>query len=117
MDVREKMWLTADRSRVVKDGDPEAKFLYATPGMNLQPHEADRFGIVDGTVPSSEAQAKAAQGEKVEGKAVDKDEVEDKAVEQSDVENKSVEASMARRPTRRRKSGSGLTITRLEDKE
>ncbi len=41
-----KLWLTADRLRVVPDGDPEAAFLFCVPGRAIPLEEAERFGLI-----------------------------------------------------------------------
>jgi hypothetical protein len=45
-EVDERLWLTADRERVVRDGDPEAAFLFATPGKRISAEDAKRYGLV-----------------------------------------------------------------------
>ena len=40
-----RLWLTADRARVVEDGDPAAAFLFAAPGTEILPQEAERLGL------------------------------------------------------------------------
>lgn len=44
--VGEKLWLTADREHVVKDGDPEAAFLLVPAGGSLLRSEAEQYGLV-----------------------------------------------------------------------
>lgn len=43
--VERRLWLTADRTRVVEDGNPAARYLYATPGMVIPYAEAERYGL------------------------------------------------------------------------
>lgn len=45
MELDRKLWLTADRSKVVEDGDPEAAFLYGTAGTEVSADEAKRLGV------------------------------------------------------------------------
>jgi len=40
-----RLWLTAERDRVVEDGDPEAAFLLGAPGQILSDAEAQRYGL------------------------------------------------------------------------
>lgn len=40
-----KLWLTADKARVVEDGHPDAAFLLATPGYTIPIDEAARLGL------------------------------------------------------------------------
>ena len=42
----ERLWLTADRERVVKEDDPEAAFLFATPSDRVSVEDAERYGLV-----------------------------------------------------------------------
>lgn len=40
-----RLWLTADRERVVEDGDPAAAFLLASPGKELDEATVKRYGL------------------------------------------------------------------------
>jgi hypothetical protein len=44
--VSQRLWLTADRDRVVADGDPEAAFLLVVAGGELDRSEAEWLGLV-----------------------------------------------------------------------
>jgi predicted flap endonuclease-1-like 5' DNA nuclease len=48
MIARERLLLTADKSRLVRDGDPEGKTLYCTPGTEIPDSAVKLFGLVDG---------------------------------------------------------------------
>lgn len=41
-----RLWLTADRTRVVEDGDPRAAFQLASPGHLIPDQEAQRLGLL-----------------------------------------------------------------------
>lgn len=41
----ERIWLTADRERVVPDGSAEAAFLLANEGSEIPAAEAERLGL------------------------------------------------------------------------
>lgn len=43
-----KLWLTADKSRVVEDGDADAAILFATPGWVIPEREAQYYGLLEG---------------------------------------------------------------------
>lgn len=59
IEVQEPLWLNADRSKVLAEGDPEAAFLLATPGKRLSIEEAERYGLLKARKPaSSEEKAK-----------------------------------------------------------
>lgn len=45
--AQERLWLTADRNHVVKEGDPAAAFLLAVPGHTIPRAEAERLGLVE----------------------------------------------------------------------
>lgn len=47
--VDERLYTTEDGSRVVKEGDPEARHLYATPGSEVPLKEAEKYGLVKDT--------------------------------------------------------------------
>lgn len=55
-----RLWLTADRGRLVPDGHPEAAFLFCTVGTAVPAEEARRFGLMD------EAKAAAPPDNKAE---------------------------------------------------
>lgn len=46
-EVTERLWLTADRTRVVKDGDAQAAYLLAAPGRQITREDAERYGLVE----------------------------------------------------------------------
>ena len=50
-----RMFLTADRSRVVGEGDPDAASLYASPGTKLPDSAIEQFGLVGGELPVKQA--------------------------------------------------------------
>ncbi len=45
MTADRRLWLTADGSRVVEDGDPEAASLFAAPGRPISADDVERFGL------------------------------------------------------------------------
>ena len=52
----ERLWLTADRTRVVPDGHPEARFQLVAPGHSIPMTQARELGLVKPTsaVPQGE---------------------------------------------------------------
>lgn len=40
-----RLWLTADKARVVEDGDPAAAFLLASPGTEIPAGEVERLKL------------------------------------------------------------------------
>lgn len=40
-----RLYLTADRSEVVEDGDVRAAFLFTTPGKEISDADVKRFGL------------------------------------------------------------------------
>jgi len=94
MEAKERMWLTQDRSRLVKEGHPEAAILYATPGTEIPASAVEMFGLKGGRLAKSRAgsQDKAAEPD------------EDKAAEP--------EGDKAAEPEGDKPSGGGLTVTR-----
>ena len=51
-----RLYLTADRERVVEEGDPDAAFLFVTPGKEVSDADAERYGLK----PKAKAEAKQA---------------------------------------------------------
>jgi len=47
----ERLWLTADRKRVVKDGDPLAANLLTVAGREIPAHLVERFNLDDRGLP------------------------------------------------------------------
>ena len=47
VEVREKLWLTADKDRAVPDGHPDAAFLLVPAGGQIERFEAERLGLLD----------------------------------------------------------------------
>ena len=45
MRLDRRLWLTADRDRVVEEGDPDAAFLLGTAGKEIPDAEAERLGL------------------------------------------------------------------------
>lgn len=41
-----RLWLTADRDRLVEQWDPDAAFLFCIPGQIIAQADAIRFGLV-----------------------------------------------------------------------
>ena len=65
----ERLWLTGDKTEVVKDGDPKAATLYASVGTRIPEEAAIRFGLVkDG----KEKKMKSKSGEKAAKQAPNK---------------------------------------------
>jgi hypothetical protein len=58
--VDRRLWLTADRERVVEDGDPEAAFLLAALGQTISESDAERYGLV----PKAKTKASAKSDKK-----------------------------------------------------
>ena len=65
----ERLWLTGDKTEVVKDGDPKAATLYASPGTRIPEEAAVRFGLVKG---EKEKEMKSKSGEKATEQAPNK---------------------------------------------
>lgn len=42
--VDRRLWLTADKDKLVEDGDPKAAFLWANEGLEVTDEEANRVG-------------------------------------------------------------------------
>lgn len=51
----ERLYLTADRDRVVREGDPEAAFLLAGVGGELSAETAERYGLKQASAPTDKA--------------------------------------------------------------
>jgi len=54
MIAKERLYLTADKSKLVRTGERGAATLYCTPGTQIPDSAAERFGLVDGALPDGE---------------------------------------------------------------
>lgn len=54
--ANERLYLTADRDRVVAAGDPDAAVLFATPGKRIPRVEAERLGLLEVDVPAADTE-------------------------------------------------------------
>lgn len=64
-----RLWLTADRNRVVEDGDAEAAFLLAgAPGVEVPDDVAERYGLKG--QPKAEPEETETQTPQLEDKAL-----------------------------------------------
>lgn len=50
MIAAERLYLTADKGRLVREGDPAGAFLYCAAGDEIPPSAVERFKLVDGTI-------------------------------------------------------------------
>ncbi|SCW61726.1 hypothetical protein SAMN02927924_01690 [Sphingobium faniae] len=57
MFAKQRLYLTADRSALVAEGNAAAAFLYAAPGDEIPESAARRFGLVDGELSGDMAPA------------------------------------------------------------
>ena len=69
--AQERLYLTADRNRVVREGDKAAAFLYAAPGDEIPDSAVQRFGLVGGRLP--DGKGKPATEDKERKPAGDKE--------------------------------------------
>lgn len=44
--VTEHLYLTEDKTRVVKEGDPASRWLWASPGQEVTRADAQRLGVI-----------------------------------------------------------------------
>ncbi len=55
MECKQRLYLTADKAKLVAEGDKEAATLYASPGDEIPEKAAELFGLVDGALPGRKA--------------------------------------------------------------
>lgn len=65
----EKLWLTEDRNKVVKDGDPAAAFLLVPKGGQLTDADAEKYGLTAPKVETPVPDAGKANPAPAENKA------------------------------------------------
>ena len=71
MIAKERLYLTADKTKVVAEDDKRAAFLYAAVGDEIPESAAKQFGLVDGGLPGK-GKAKEPAGGKDETGGGDK---------------------------------------------
>jgi hypothetical protein len=67
-----KLWLTADKSKVVEDGDLDAAFLYGVEGTLKPKPEAEELGALPKSPQKKAAEKRAEESEKQADKTEDK---------------------------------------------
>ncbi len=55
-EVDKRLYLTGD-DRVVPDGDPDARWLYAVPGKRIPLEDAEKYGLVGGADEAPDAES------------------------------------------------------------
>lgn len=55
MRAQERLYLTADKKKLVGEGDPKAAFLYAAEGDEIPDSAAAMFGLADGRLKAKKA--------------------------------------------------------------
>lgn len=53
--AQQKLFLNADKSKLVGEGDEAAAFLFCVPGDEIIPEVHEQFGLVDGALPEKAA--------------------------------------------------------------
>lgn len=95
--MTKRLYLTADRKSLVKEGDQSAAFLFCVPGQRITPADASRYGL-DGKAPKDEA----SNGKKEPNLGGQKDAGQDENKALAPAENKS--AKKAKKKTRKKKA-------------
>ena len=52
MIAKERIYLTADKAKAVPHGDKAAAFLLVGEGSEIDPRDAEKYGLVDGRMPA-----------------------------------------------------------------
>lgn len=63
--ARQRLFLNADKTKCVAEGDTEGAFLYVAPGDEIPEDAHEKFGLEDGALPGFKEAAGEADGEKV----------------------------------------------------
>lgn len=63
--ARQRLFLNADKTKLVAEGDTEGAFLYVAPGDEIPEDAHEKFGLKDGALPSFKEAAGDDDGEKV----------------------------------------------------
>lgn len=71
--VDRHLYLTEDKSRVVEEGDPEGRWLWAAPGRQVPLAQAKLLGAIAGESPDGEAPAGEVEDAARAGEAADQE--------------------------------------------
>ena len=63
--ARQRLFLNADKTKLVAEGDTEGAFLYVAPGDEIPEDAHEKFGLKDGALPGFKEAAGDDDGEKV----------------------------------------------------
>lgn len=63
--ARQRLFLNADKTKLVAEGDTEGAFLYVAPGDEIPEDAHEKFGLEDGALPGFKEAAGDDDGEKV----------------------------------------------------
>ena len=72
MHAKERLYITADKMRLVAEGDPAGAFLYAAPGDTIPDSAVEMFGLIDGGLAAIGAQERRGGQEKQRKSGEDK---------------------------------------------
>lgn len=67
-----RLALTEDEQRLVPDDDPEARWLYATPGQEIPMEDAEKFGLAKKAAPKAAPKEQTKPADKQQGKPATK---------------------------------------------
>jgi pyruvate/2-oxoglutarate dehydrogenase complex dihydrolipoamide acyltransferase (E2) component len=67
-----EMWLNADRTKVLEAGDPDAAFLFATPGKRITVEDAELYGLTKLAKEENPKEVKPADNKMVSGPSATK---------------------------------------------
>jgi pyruvate/2-oxoglutarate dehydrogenase complex dihydrolipoamide acyltransferase (E2) component len=87
--AEEKLCLNADRTKVLKDGDPDAAFLFATPGKRISVEDAEQYGLTNLAYEGNPKEVKPGENKMVAGPMATKAAqalAEEKGVELAEIE-------------------------------
>jgi hypothetical protein len=62
--AEERLYLTSDCKRVVKEGSKEAAFLFAAKGQPVKLADAKKFGLIDEPAKGAETEARSDRSAK-----------------------------------------------------
>jgi len=99
MQARERLFITADKKRLVKEGDPKGAFLYAAPGDEIPESAATMFGLVDGALAEEKRRDKGDDKSRKDGNDKDRTDGGDKDKPQSDAGGGGASDASTARPT------------------
>lgn len=117
MKCTQRLYLTADRKKLVPEGDKKAASLYAIPGDEIPGSAHELFGLVDGHLKGFDLEAQLAADRRAQEHQREKDEAEAKAKAEREAEAEKAKADAEEKAKAEAAEAAEKEAKPAEDKE